>query len=75
MEPARSCPEVTGSVAVADLSTAGNTVRELRSPGMRIALDDFGTGSRRSSPTLSLPAPLEQFAVQAQNSRDRSTTA
>ncbi len=44
MRPADLEIEITEGILLDDESTAANTIRSLRSTGIRIALDDFGTG-------------------------------
>ena len=74
VEPSRLCLEVTESVAVADLSAAGNTLQQLRSLGVLIALDDFGTGYSSLSYLRRLPVDIlkidKSFVDDASNPAD-----
>ena len=69
--------EVTESVMIAEPELALNTLRRLRSLGVRVALDDFGTGY--SSLSLLQKFPLQRIKIDrafvhgvADNPNDRS---
>ena len=58
LPPQRLCLEVTESVMLSQLSTARETLSQLRDRGVRIALDDFGTGYASFEYLLRLPIDL-----------------
>jgi EAL domain-containing protein (putative c-di-GMP-specific phosphodiesterase class I) len=62
LAPRRLVLELTESVLIAELPTAGPTLNALRKLGVRIALDDFGTGYSSLSCLRSLPVDILKVA-------------
>ena len=62
LTPHRLVLELTESVLIAEMPTAGPTLNALRKLGVRIALDDFGTGYSSLACLRSLPVDILKVA-------------
>ena len=79
LAPGRLIIEVTETVLISDLPTAGEQLRGIRALGVRVAIDDFGTGYTSVTHLQTLPVDVmkidRSFVSQEADDRGRTLLA